>query len=696
MSAGYGYFRIEFYTGDGSADADAAKRAYDWCKENYGWFRGEKGDGSDAPFLLNKNKFVPNEDAYPDGLDIKYGDVPDNTAWLQKPFKAVKAARLVASIHQDYSETSYGSNSYHEGVWERGRSFCFYELPRFNTSMHPAYIEIGPGRGIHISDGPYGFTYRQIRGLFKNAKTGEEILCGEVRHNEDKRNDRGELSGTLRIGEASFPVLVGDDDVSFEDGADEDKIVSAFVSALKKVAGYKEAVQDEWTFEDFGTQRTLFDLYGSNPPIPQYTTLSVNSDGSADIHKGEAVPQMKEDEADNPLVLEAKDFDEAGVAVKCLDKSAASVEIPASVTKIDSGAFSGCTELSSVAFGGTMAQWDAVLGKVNLFNGDVPAKSVKCADGEWQKPVVHVENGVAVKCLDENAMSVTIPDGVTRIGWNAFENCKSLSSVEIPSSVTEIGASAFWGCESLSSVVIPSSVTLIDNCAFSGCTALSSVEIPEGVTICCYAFERCTALASVVIGAGVTAIGWYAFRDCTSLASVVIPDSVTEIGRGAFYGCTELSSVAFGGTMAQWDAVKDKIYLFIGDVPATSVKCADGVWQRPVVLVEDGVAVWCLDKSAASVEIPAGVTEIGEYAFEDCTALASVEIPEGVTGIGKSAFKGCTALKTVVLADGLAKVKSDWFKDLPSDYEIVCTEGSAAFKSVKRSPKLKAHIKAKL
>ena len=501
MSAGYGYFRIEFYTGDGSADADAAKRAYDWCKENYGWFRGEKGDGSDAPFLLNKNKFVPNEDAYPDGLDIKYGDVPDNTAWLQKPFKAVKAARLVASIHQDYSETSYGSNSYHEGVWERGRSFCFYELPRFNTSMHPAYIEIGPGRGIHISDGPYGFTYRQIRGLFKNAKTGEEILCGEVRHNEDKRNDRGELSGTLRIGEASFPVLVGDDDVSFEDGADEDKIVSAFVSALKKVAGYKEAVQDEWTFEDFGTQRTLFDLYGSNPPIPQYTTLSVNSDGSADIHKGEAVPQMKEDEADNPLVLEAKDFDEAGVAVKCLDKSAASVEIPASVTKIDSGAFSGCTELSSVAF---------------------------------------------------------------------------------------------------------------------------------------------------------------------------------------------------GGTMAQWDAVKDKIYLFIGDVPATSVKCADGVWQRPVVLVEDGVAVWCLDKSAASVEIPAGVTEIGEYAFEDCTALASVEIPEGVTGIGKSAFKGCTALKTVVLADGLAKVKSDWFKDLPSDYEIVCTEGSAAFKSVKRSPKLKAHIKAKL
>ena len=723
MSAGYGYFRIEFYTSDGSADADAAKRAYDWCKENYGWFRGEEGDGSDAPFLLNKNKFVPNEDAYPDGLDIKYGDVPDNTAWLQKPFKAVKAARLVASIHQDYSETSYGSNSYHEGVWERGRSFCFYELPRFNTSMHPAYIEIGPGRGIHISDGPYGFTYRQIRGLFKNAKTGEEILCGEVRHNEDKRNDRGELSGTLRIGEASFPVLVGDDDVSFEDGADEDKIVSAFVSALKKVAGYKEAVQDEWTFEDFGTQRTLFDLYGSNPPIPQYTTLSVNSDGSADIHKGEAVPQMKEDEADNPL--EDDEWQEPvvlvgdGVVLMCSDKSVTSVEILAGVTEIGYMAFTECTSLASVVI-------PAGVKKIGVFafKGCKALASVVIPDS-----VTEIYSGAFEGCT--SLASVVIPEGVTKIGDEAFYGCTALASVEIPEGVTEICSYTFNGCKSLASVEIPDSVTGIGLRAFEGCTELSSVEfggtmaqwdavkgkkylfngdvpatgvkcadgvwqkpvvlvkdgvaegcldksaasveIPAGVKIIgLEAFKGCKSLAAVVIPAGVTAIGDVAFYGCTALASVEIPAGVTAIGYEAFYGCTALASVEFGGTMAQWDAVNGKKYLFNGDVPATSVKCADGVWQ-PLLLIEGGVAEKCLDKSAASVEIPAGVTEIG-----------------------RGVFKGCTALKTVVLADGLAKVKSDWFKDLPSDYEIVCTEGSAAFKSVKRSPKLKAHIKAKL
>ena len=80
--------------------------------------------------------------------------------------------------------------------------------------------------------------------------------------------------------------------------------------------------------------------------------------------------------------------------------------------------------------------------------------------------------------------------------------------------------------------------------------------------------------------------------------------------------------------------------------------------------------------------------------FKGCKSLASVVIGAGVTEIGKEAFKGCTALKTVTLADNLAKVNADWFKDLPEDYEIVCTEGSAAYKAVKRSSKLKAHVKA--
>ena len=42
---------------------------------------------------------------------------------------------------------------------------------------------------------------------------------------------------------------------------------------------------------------------------------------------------------------------------------------------------------------------------------------------------------------------IIIGDGVTRIGRSAFEDCSSLTSVTIPNSVTTIGWDAFSGCK---------------------------------------------------------------------------------------------------------------------------------------------------------------------------------------------------------------------------------------------------------
>ena len=96
MKLGLGIFRIEFYTGDGSDDADAAERAYDWCKENYEWFNG---DERGAPFLLSGNRFEPNESAGRDGirLDFTYGDIPDNLYWLMRAFHTCSRQSLLTS-----------------------------------------------------------------------------------------------------------------------------------------------------------------------------------------------------------------------------------------------------------------------------------------------------------------------------------------------------------------------------------------------------------------------------------------------------------------------------------------------------------------------------------------------------------------------------------------------------------------------
>ena len=138
--------------------------------------------------------------------------------------------------------------------------------------------------------------------------------------------------------------------------------------------------------------------------------------------------------------------------------------------------------------------------------------------------------------------SVSLPDGLTRIGEGAFHSCSSLTSITIPNSVTSIGESTFHSCSSLTSITIPNSVTSIGGWAFHSCSSLTSVTIGNSVTsIGNNAFRYCYSLTSVTIPNSVTSIGWSAFEDCSSLSSITIPNSVTRIGESAFNYCSRVT-----------------------------------------------------------------------------------------------------------------------------------------------------------
>lgn len=125
--------------------------------------------------------------------------------------------------------------------------------------------------------------------------------------------------------------------------------------------------------------------------------------------------------------------------------------------------------------------------------------------------------------------SVAMPS-VTSIGDRAFNSCSNLTSVDMPS-VTSIGIQAFWGCSNLTSVAMPS-VTSIGDGAFSSCSSLTSVDMSSVTSIDGRAFYSCPNLTSVTMPS-VTSIGEHAFNSCPNLTSVTMP-SVTSIGDGAF------------------------------------------------------------------------------------------------------------------------------------------------------------------
>ena len=54
----------------------------------------------------------------------------------------------------------------------------------------------------------------------------------------------------------------------------------------------------------------------------------------------------------------------------------------------------------------------------------------------------------------EHVTHITIPNGVTEIGFDAFSGCTGLTSITIPNGVTSIGNDAFHGCTELKYIVM--------------------------------------------------------------------------------------------------------------------------------------------------------------------------------------------------------------------------------------------------
>jgi uncharacterized repeat protein (TIGR02543 family) len=215
----------------------------------------------------------------------------------------------------------------------------------------------------------------------------------------------------------------------------------------------------------------------------------------------------------------------AFMSVEALTK----VTIPASVAKVDAGAFFGCKNLSAI----------------NVAEGSEHFKSI---DGH----LYSADGSVLVQCAPASAGSFSVPEGVERIADMALASCR-FDTVEIGAGVLEIGNCAFIKTN-LSAITVSEDNTnyksvydhlyskdgsaLIKYATAKDCELFT---IPEGVAvIMCGAFSAREemALKNVILGSGVSKIEAGAFKDVDGAFSFIIPDSVSVIGRNAFLGKT--------------------------------------------------------------------------------------------------------------------------------------------------------------
>ena len=108
-------------------------------------------------------------------------------------------------------------------------------------------------------------------------------------------------------------------------------------------------------------------------------------------------------------------------------------------------------------------------------DGDAVIGCNSAASGEISinYPVTSIESNAFQGLKD--ITSVSMPNTVTSIAESAFKDCTKLTTMCIPENVQTIEKSTFENCTSLQTVYIPSSVTKIDDLAFKNCTSLQKV-----------------------------------------------------------------------------------------------------------------------------------------------------------------------------------------------------------------------------
>ena len=202
-----------------------------------------------------------------------------------------------------------------------------------------------------------------------------------------------------------------------------------------------------------------------------------------------------------------------------------------------------------------------------------------------------------------------------------------LTSVEWPAAVTEIPARTFFSCGQLTTIKGISgqlgawdNITKIGEDAFNECKALTTIKLPNSLkTLDKQAFRSCWNLKNVEYSNQLETIGEGAFQDnLFGFEKFYFKGSVKNVGSYAFAN-GKLTCVHLKGDMTMGDYVfqNDKSLKYV-EFPATSSA------TQPLTKVTEGMFQNCT--SLPFITLPSTVTEIKANAFNGCSNLNYVNI----------------------------------------------------------------------
>lgn len=317
-------------------------------------------------------------------------------------------------------------------------------------------------------------------------------------------------------------------------------------------------------------------------------------------------------------------------------------------------------------------------------------------------------------------VSVKFLDGVTHVGTHAFDSCSEIKEISFPETVESIGDYAFNNVKNITSLNPGNGLRSIGKYAFAGCESLNSVSLPKGaISVEPFAFYQCNKIYDMTVSVPYTVgnneinryfgtyfgytddvegktftqkitlddipygcnvpsnlqnlvilgdgeIGDGTFENCTSIRNVSLRGMITRIGNYAFKGMSNLQNVTFEqdclteiGDYAFEDCISLGKDKQSDDPDAPPIK-QDIILPSALTNVGAGVFFGC--RSLQRVVFNGeNVTEIPRGMFECCNDLSSVVLPNSLMFINAKAFYACANLGSIVIPSTVKTLGEDAF-----------------------------------
>lgn len=285
--------------------------------------------------------------------------------------------------------------------------------------------------------------------------------------------------------------------------------------------------------------------------------------------------------------------------------------------------------------------------------------------------------------------TVKLDDLFAQEQWTTIGNLKKLTILQGQFVPEEYYC---WSVEGISEVNLPDTVTEIGACAFCS-TSLTEISLPENLLVIRERAFEATSPERVVFPEKVNKINASAFRNCSRLTKIDLPKSLNFIGEEAFYN-TSLEEVTLPGKL---NYIQKRAFALSSlkniEIPAGVTSIGEGAFsenknleridvdeQNEAYCSVDGVLyniekteLLCVPgKLTGSVTIPNGIQRVGDYSFAG-TGVTEVVLPDSLKVIGEGAFLK-SSLKEIDLPDGVTEIGKYAFQECVQLEQIELSE----------------------